>query len=190
MIDRCVSPELCMRIAPYYVSFSLSPSPSIGYSSHFSFPPSSTFRSSLEISPLPPRFPFLLRFSPRPDSVPDLFFFCLNLVAIRSGHTPRRTLPSAGFSRRGATTRHRTGYTYVKEEDRCVRARIFDAFCLARRRSRSTGADLCLVIRKLLRSRGSSLTIGRGIFLFASSWPRRHMSPPISSDVYDCCDPA
>lgn len=48
-----------------------------------------------------------------------------------------------------------------------MRARIFDAFCLPRRRSRSTGADLCLVIRKLLRSRGSSLTIGQGIFLFA-----------------------
>lgn len=84
-------------------------------------------------------------------SAPDLFFFCLNLVAIRGGHTPRQGR---------ACTRTRTREC-VRTGESCVRARIFDGFCQhsadPRRRSRSsigTGADLCLVIRKLLAAPG------------------------------------
>lgn len=88
-------------------------------------------------------------------SAPDLFFFCLNLVAIRGGHTPRQGRACTRTRTRECV---RKGGPCVRA---CVRARIFDGFCPhsadPRRRSRSsigTGADLCLVIRKLLAAPG------------------------------------
>lgn len=79
-----------MRIAPYYVSFSLPLSLSHTLFLSFFFPSFFNLPIFFEIVPqLSPSSSILLPSSASPP-VPDLFFFCLNLVAIRSGHTPRQ----------------------------------------------------------------------------------------------------
>ena len=57
-----------------------------------------------------------------PRSVPDLFFFCLNLVAIRGGHTPRQgrvctRAPIESPSLARANETRTCVYTYVRKED-------------------------------------------------------------------------
>lgn len=110
-------------------------------------------------------------------SVPDLFFFCLNLVAIRGGHTPRQgrvcTRASIGWPRSSTRQQadvHMRLHVRKGNRDACMHAysMVFCRDAVPRRGSRSTGADLCLVIRKLLRSRDFSLTITRNF----SGWSR------------------
>lgn len=121
--------------------------------------------------------------------VPDLFFFCLNLVAIRSGHTPRQgrvRSPRPDLEE----VQQRAARVHVRKGGGSVRARTHirrflpstAPITIHRRGSLFSYSEIIAVPWILVNDRPRNFSF--------RPWPRRHMSPPISSDVYDCCDPA
>lgn len=188
MIDACRPSYACALLLTTCPS--LSPSPSlIRCSSHFSSPLSSTFRSSSRSFPqLSPSSSILLPSSASPP-VPDLFFFCLNLVAIRSGHTPRQgrvRSPRPDLEE----VQQRAARVHVRKGGGSVRARTHirrflpstAPITIHRRGSLFSYSEIIAVPWILVNDRPRNFSF--------RPWPRRHMSPPISSDIYDCCDPA